>query len=70
MHALAVTETDSLSDPGLLAEILEAREELESATSADEVETLRETNGGEYIASHVMDAADIRLVSQQRFRRR
>jgi len=43
-----VTETDSLTDPGLLAEVLEAREELESAKSSEEVETLRKKNHGEY----------------------
>ncbi len=48
VHALAVTETDSLTDPGLLAEVLEAREELESAKSSEEVETLRKKNHGEY----------------------
>jgi molecular chaperone HscB len=37
-------ETESLTDPMLLAEILEAREELEMAESAEEVEQLRRTN--------------------------
>lgn len=37
-------ETESLTDPMLLAEILEAREELEMAESAEEVDGLRRTN--------------------------
>ncbi|CAD6575427.1 MAG: hypothetical protein TREMPRED_001418 [Tremellales sp. Tagirdzhanova-0007] len=43
-HALATIETDSTADPELLGEILEAREELESATSVEAVETLRQVN--------------------------
>ncbi len=40
-------ETDSLTDPLLLSEVLEAREELEEASSAEEVDRLREANHGE-----------------------
>jgi hypothetical protein len=36
-----------LTDPTLLAEILEAREELEEAASHDEVEEIRKANHGE-----------------------
>jgi molecular chaperone HscB len=41
---LAVEETESLTDPMLLAEILEAREELEEASTAEEVDALRQAN--------------------------
>ncbi len=51
MHALATVETDSLTDPGMLADILEAREELESATTSKEVETIRQTNTGKSTAT-------------------
>lgn len=46
MHALATVETDALTDPALLAEIMEAREELESATTPEQVEAVRQTNAG------------------------
>jgi molecular chaperone HscB len=39
-------ETDSLTDPMLLAEIMEAREELEEAQSEADVDGLREANAG------------------------
>jgi hypothetical protein len=39
-------ETDSLTDPMLLGEIMEAREELDEARTEDEVESLRTANGG------------------------
>lgn len=45
-HELAVAETESLTDPALLAEILEAREELDMATLAEEVDEIRQTNSG------------------------
>jgi hypothetical protein len=35
-----------LTDPDLLMEVLEAREELEEATTAEQVEALREANHG------------------------
>ncbi|RSH91888.1 hypothetical protein EHS25_009258 [Saitozyma podzolica] len=44
VHGLRSEETDSLTDPTLLAEILEAREELEEAASHDEVEEIRKAN--------------------------
>ncbi|ORY33366.1 hypothetical protein BCR39DRAFT_463736 [Naematelia encephala] len=43
-YQLATDETDSLTDPMLLAEILEAREELDSATTKEEVDTIRAAN--------------------------
>lgn len=39
-------ETDSLTDPELLMEILEAREGLEEATSEAEMEAVRAKNTG------------------------
>jgi hypothetical protein len=51
-HELAVAETESLTDPGLLAEILEAREELDMATSPEEVDEIRQTNSGESAKSN------------------
>jgi hypothetical protein len=47
VHELGPEESDSLTDPALLAEILEAREELEEATSAEEVDAIRKINHGE-----------------------
>lgn len=44
VHGYPTEETDSLTDPDLLMEVLEAREELEEATSAEQVEGLRQTN--------------------------
>jgi molecular chaperone HscB len=46
-----VNETDSLTDPMLLAEILEAREELEMATTPEEVEEIRQTNQSRFLDS-------------------
>lgn len=46
VHDLAHDETDSLTDPTLLAEILEAREELEYAETQEEVDELRAANQG------------------------
>jgi molecular chaperone HscB len=48
---LEVNETDSLTDPMLLAEILEAREELEMATTPEEVEEIRQTNQSRFLDS-------------------
>lgn len=42
-----MAETESLTDPMLLAEILEAREELEMASTPEEVDEIRQTNAGE-----------------------
>lgn len=41
-----MAETESLTDPELLAEILEAREDLEMASSQAEVDEIRQTNSG------------------------
>ncbi|RXK35903.1 Fe-S protein assembly co-chaperone HscB [Tremella mesenterica] len=41
---LATAETDQLTDPGLLSEIMEARESLHEATTAEQVEKIREEN--------------------------
>lgn len=55
-HAQATEETDSITDPMLLAEILEAREELESAATEEEVTAIREANhraSGVFFQSYV-----------------
>lgn len=39
-------EADSLTDPVLLMEVMEAREELEEASSEEEVEAVRAANKG------------------------
>ncbi|WVQ84491.1 Fe-S protein assembly co-chaperone HscB [Cryptococcus sp. DSM 104549] len=44
IYAQGPEETDKLSDPMLLAEILEAREELEEAESQEEVDRIRAAN--------------------------
>lgn len=47
LYGNPVEETDSLTDPELLMEILEAREGLEEASSEDEMEVVRAKNTGE-----------------------
>ncbi|KAK8853213.1 Fe-S protein assembly co-chaperone HscB [Kwoniella newhampshirensis] len=44
IHQQGPEETDKIDDPLLLAEILEAREELEDASSPDEIESIRSSN--------------------------
>ncbi|ORX40529.1 hypothetical protein BD324DRAFT_574695 [Kockovaella imperatae] len=44
VHSSATEESDSLDDPMLLAEIMEAREDLENAETKDEVDRLGEEN--------------------------
>ncbi|KAK4684475.1 molecular chaperone HscB, partial [Tremellales sp. Uapishka_1] len=44
LHEFGPEEADKLTDPMLLAAILEAREELDEAESRDQVESLRATN--------------------------
>jgi len=50
-HAQATQETDSITDPEILMEVLEAREELESAASEEEVTSIRENNHSAYPTS-------------------
>lgn len=50
MHGYPTEETDSLADPMLLSDVLEAREELEEATTAEQVDQLRQANHGEYLS--------------------
>jgi molecular chaperone HscB len=45
-NALGVEESDSLTDPVLLAEILEAREEVEMATSQEDIHGIADRNAG------------------------
>ncbi|OCF38211.1 Fe-S protein assembly co-chaperone HscB [Kwoniella heveanensis BCC8398] len=44
LHSRETEETDKIDDPMMLAEILEAREELEEASSQDEVDRIRADN--------------------------
>ncbi|WVO14253.1 Fe-S protein assembly co-chaperone HscB [Cryptococcus depauperatus] len=44
VHLKGTEETDKMDDPILLAEILEAREELEEATTQEEVDSIRQIN--------------------------
>ncbi|WWC64579.1 Fe-S protein assembly co-chaperone HscB [Kwoniella dejecticola CBS 10117] len=44
IHDKATDETDKLDDPMILAEILEAREELEEADIAEEIDRIRSVN--------------------------
>ncbi|WVR07681.1 Fe-S protein assembly co-chaperone HscB [Kwoniella sp. DSM 27419] len=44
VHAHATEETDKIDDPMMLAEILEAREELEEATTQQQVDSIRAAN--------------------------
>ncbi|KAJ9107390.1 hypothetical protein QFC21_000840 [Naganishia friedmannii] len=41
-----ISETDSLDDPALLMDVMEAREELEEASTEEDVEKVKESNGG------------------------
>ena len=47
MYGYPTEETDSLTDPDLLMEVLEAREELEEAETNEQVDALRQANHGE-----------------------
>jgi molecular chaperone HscB len=58
VHGLRSEETDSLTDPTLLAEILEAREELEEAASHDEVDDIRKANHGERTCHTLADVVE------------
>ncbi|TIB77859.1 hypothetical protein E3Q23_01050 [Wallemia mellicola] len=44
LNGIEIGEADSVEDPDLLMEILDLREQLEEATSEDQVRSLRETN--------------------------
>ncbi|WVF73085.1 Fe-S protein assembly co-chaperone HscB [Kwoniella sp. CBS 6097] len=44
LHSRETEETDKLDDPMMLAEILEAREELEEASSQEEIDRIRADN--------------------------
>jgi molecular chaperone HscB len=45
-HNLDVSETDQLTDPHLIAEIIEMREALEDASSESEVEEIKSNVSG------------------------
>ena len=46
-----IAETDSLDDPALLMDVMEAREELEEAQTEEEVERVKASNAGQYMSS-------------------
>lgn len=46
-HGVAIQEEDKMDDPELLMEILEVREALEDAQTAEEVDEIRSNNKGE-----------------------
>lgn len=46
LEDIHISESESLDDPELILEIMEAREELESADSREDVERIREENQG------------------------
>lgn len=48
MNAQGTEETDKIDDPMLLAEILEAREELEEAETPEQVDRIRQANIGPF----------------------
>lgn len=48
MNAQGTEETDKIDDPMLLAEILEAREELEEAETPEQVDRIRQANNGAF----------------------
>lgn len=48
MNAQGTEETGKIDDPMLLAEILEAREELEEAETPEQVDRIRQANIGAF----------------------
>lgn len=46
LQGVEVGESDSLEDPALLMEVMEIREELDEATTDDQVAQVKETNDG------------------------
>lgn len=51
MYGNPIGETDSLDDPALLMEVMEAREELEDAETEEEVERVKVSNAGTCLRS-------------------
>lgn len=45
LEDIHISETESLDDPGLITEVMEAREELDSAESREEVDRIQAENG-------------------------
>jgi hypothetical protein len=46
LYDMPIEETDSLTDPELLMDILDAREELEEAQTEEDMEKVRSINAG------------------------
>lgn len=55
MNAQGTEETDKIDDPVLLAEILEAREELEEAETHEEIDRIRQANKGAFLTLLIVD---------------
>lgn len=49
LQGVEVGESDSLEDPALLMEVMEIREELDEATTEEEVAQVKETNDGKCV---------------------
>lgn len=47
LEGIHISESESLTDPELIMEVMEAREELDSADSREEVERIRQENQGQ-----------------------
>ena len=52
LEDIHISEHESLDDPELIMEIMEAREELESAESREDVERIRADNQGTVLPTH------------------
>jgi molecular chaperone HscB len=50
-------EEEQLDDPELIMEVMEAREELEEATSQEQVEEIRQRTRGEHIPALIRQCA-------------
>lgn len=46
LEGFPITESEGLDDPDLIMEVMEAREELDSAESSEDVDRIRAENGG------------------------
>lgn len=62
MNAQGTEETDKIDDPMLLAEILEAREELEEAETPEQVDRIRQANIGAFSTHFFLKGAGIATI--------